>query len=1226
MPKGLPFRLRDVLAKLREDLRTRRGAHPRTTAALDQLHEAIEAEFGPQRGQATDRANIMSMRVVRLRQRACRAEKKVAQLQDQVASITAAKVAGGRLSDECFVRVFLASPVVTGRALSQAFRDILGPEGAVVSRPSMEGIRDAWVEIYKPMVLKTCAEMVAEGLEAARQEGRAFAPVIFLHCQDEFDARLRSGDPRDGPKMPRRGRASKVQQHVLRLVVGHRERDIPSELEALGDKTAGTLATSFERVLRRLVELLPLSTQSASSIAASSSVEPPRRRLRTATGPDIWVVHILVGDGINTNEAAAKLLWSCVASVPLGRGVRYFLILVKCATHQVALSAKAAVEGVPTKIAGGELHKSLVGTAVRLYKYILCDYFEEVCSAVHVWVDRTLEVLPAASCGADPNCQQQTVALRELYTEHVLPDGMLALFNNGLQRMTHVLAVGRVPANERPRLVNEFTQWHVQHLARVDACPCPSRFFTFRGATDRMLAMHLVGFPINALSLPATVAAAREESRKRVLRVLSFFRHAEAAQCLRRTALCFQVTGGVEALVTASRKTTEPPIAVRLLRGAADEVVAHRVSRILGAMPLDPTLDLAAATGAVLGTGADVLIRMEQFKDYPTRIVRLSRKWCPERVDESCNFFLWASPEELDVGVGVPLQRLAWEGRSEMEAVRWLLSKSVQELIDDIAEQLFFTSIEVERRHAEVKNWNPARKVAHIATVSRNAIILRFARWRAVQTKLLERAAAELNKAKRTSWTSLAWKEASVAGRPVGKRFTAARDDACLQAPLSRAEAACLGSIPCANPGPVAIMDLRRRLKDDVTAAQQRYDEILATLHVPATRQQWLHWVRTNNVEFQQARKDAPVARRQLNIRVRARPDLPAPAPRMQPVLARPASEAAWELNLRRRSGWFGVRTAQRKVFFFLTTLRGRSYCAVLASYPVVGGDGRKGFEFNQDFDLQMRLKPLHQLAEDLGAEVVAETLEFKVAGRPSDSWVESGQEGRGGVYVEPTSYCRVVAELPASRRRTEETQEGEDDFRSDGDLKCASDLSDDGGVLDTDVESCGGAFEEESGSEGGEPAVDAAVGEVPSKPSKKTHPKHLWENEYFYITDNTAANDGTVKMLMFDAWSRADPPLGMGSKPQRSKTYTCSHFGWTRDLPECAFLLLRGWMLWRFAQGGFAEAERGRQRQYLEETAALMRDIRAQGRADFLLGSAKANSLLKSFVPEMVLALQKGV
>jgi len=46
------------------------------------------------------------------------------------------------------------------------------------------------------------------------------------------------------------------------------QRDVPSELEALADKTARTLVTSFEQVLRRMAselwpEVIPTSTATA---------------------------------------------------------------------------------------------------------------------------------------------------------------------------------------------------------------------------------------------------------------------------------------------------------------------------------------------------------------------------------------------------------------------------------------------------------------------------------------------------------------------------------------------------------------------------------------------------------------------------------------------------------------------------------------------------------------------------------------------------------------------------------------------------------------------------------------------------------------------------------------------------------------------------------------------------------------------------------------------------
>ena len=155
-------------------------------------------------------------------------------------------------------------------------------------------------------------------------------------------------------------------------------KDVATELEALGDKSAKTLATSFERLLRSV----------ATSIVPAPQPQAGRAVL------EIWVIHILVGDGIPTNEAAAKLLLSCIEERELAPGTRYFLIVVKCATHQSGLSARSAVEGRAAAAAGGELYQIISGVTVRLFKYVICDYFEEFVASVREWLLQKLEVLP----------------------------------------------------------------------------------------------------------------------------------------------------------------------------------------------------------------------------------------------------------------------------------------------------------------------------------------------------------------------------------------------------------------------------------------------------------------------------------------------------------------------------------------------------------------------------------------------------------------------------------------------------------------------------------------------------------------------------------------------------------------------------------------------------------------------------------------------------------------
>ena len=140
---------------------------------------------------------------------------------------------------------------------------------------------------------------------------------------------------------------------------------IPQELQALGNKKAATLATAFEVVLRPLVKhVVP---------ASGSAADPP-----------VWFVHILVGDGINTNEADAKQLWANGRSVPFLPNGRYFLLVIKCGNHQAALSASFAVVGPPAKAACATC-ETVMAKAVRLYKYLLGFYYSNFVQSTQDW-------------------------------------------------------------------------------------------------------------------------------------------------------------------------------------------------------------------------------------------------------------------------------------------------------------------------------------------------------------------------------------------------------------------------------------------------------------------------------------------------------------------------------------------------------------------------------------------------------------------------------------------------------------------------------------------------------------------------------------------------------------------------------------------------------------------------------------------------------------------------
>ena len=55
----------------------------------------------------------------------------------------------------------------------------------------------------------------------------------------------------------------------------------------------------------------------------------------------------MVGDGINTNQAAANILWA-LAMAGQFSSVQYFLLVCKCGTHQTCLTAKNGILGKVT--------------------------------------------------------------------------------------------------------------------------------------------------------------------------------------------------------------------------------------------------------------------------------------------------------------------------------------------------------------------------------------------------------------------------------------------------------------------------------------------------------------------------------------------------------------------------------------------------------------------------------------------------------------------------------------------------------------------------------------------------------------------------------------------------------------------------------------------------------------------------------------------------------------
>ena len=174
---------------------------------------------------------------------------------------------------------------------------------------------------------------------AKRQAPSARAPdavphAVVLHYHDEASLRLRSALDPSAPLS--RARSSKVLQHVMWVKTGSEAPLLfaPTELCALANKSAPVLATSIFAEFSSVAEVLR-----SGFLGDGADARRPR------------LVHVLVGDAIPTNEAAARriLAWATRDLT----AVQYFLMVIRCANHQVNLCLQDAVEGPAARCAAG---------------------------------------------------------------------------------------------------------------------------------------------------------------------------------------------------------------------------------------------------------------------------------------------------------------------------------------------------------------------------------------------------------------------------------------------------------------------------------------------------------------------------------------------------------------------------------------------------------------------------------------------------------------------------------------------------------------------------------------------------------------------------------------------------------------------------------------------------------------------------------------------------------
>ena len=221
-----------------------------------------------------------------------------------------------RLGTHWLVNAGLSEPRVSLRLVEAWCRDFAFGEGSPLSHSTVSQARDTFGHLLVAFNRKDVARYT---------DGITHGFVIVRHLHDEATMRMRSKLPAapaaEHVRGPLRSRSSKIQNNVVTMHRNTKDKQLPVllELQPLARKDAETVATALRGVIDTVGTAMAASTQ----------------------GRVVRVIHCLVGDGIFTNVAAARLLWSWAAAAPVAP--HYRILMFTCSTHAANLVVRTAI-------------------------------------------------------------------------------------------------------------------------------------------------------------------------------------------------------------------------------------------------------------------------------------------------------------------------------------------------------------------------------------------------------------------------------------------------------------------------------------------------------------------------------------------------------------------------------------------------------------------------------------------------------------------------------------------------------------------------------------------------------------------------------------------------------------------------------------------------------------------------------------------------------------------
>ena len=465
------------------------------------------------------------------------------------------------------------------------------------------------------------------------------------------------------------------------------------------------------------------------------------------------------GDGIGTNDAAARVLLKHMWEFADSFGIQYFLIVILCASHQSNLVVAAAICGGrhvkdPTK------NNAICAACSRFYKHLLVDYSEEFAIALWTFVERAVVLVSVSD--VDVVQKEHTENLRKLYGDSVLPSDLMELYADTIAKLRHVGACKQ----DACRLF-----YHALHkyCFRPEEHPITSRFWTFSVCVDGLLRVVLLDLPVEVFSV--TTTRPRPDNQKRLKLFHDFLQSAEGGQTLRIASLSLQLTAHATSLTAQKAQCglNREPTLVRLGKREIQQKTCQHFIEIVSRLHLDPKLDIGRAFWSLLNTEAELLIRFEWYCGYPTKLWELCEEFNGEYY-KAVYLFLNEKIENLDFGYTARIWEEAWYSGDFQTALNYLTSKEMQSEMASFVRRASAVSLAVEKQHKAAKEMTEMIKVKSVSTCSRDAILQAFRSDRSRQFEQNKRDAEFVKKnSKMNSWALAVRERSDLAPRPRGK-------------------------------------------------------------------------------------------------------------------------------------------------------------------------------------------------------------------------------------------------------------------------------------------------------------------------------------------------------------------------------------------------------------------------------------------------------------------------